>query len=380
MTVPDSAPTAVQRIGIFTHNYPPHPGGLEVIVHALATHQARDHDVVVMTTAWQGRRGVSLEDGVHVHRLPALHITESWDVPYAVPLGPGVGSAMAAMANRTALHAHGSLYATTLAAVRAKRRSGCPLIVTEHVGFVQYRSRVINLIQSLAWATVGRFVVRQAEALVAYNARVHDWLVQRFPSKIVRFIGNGVDRAAFSPATAERRRELRAQLGLPQDQVLALFVGRRSGKKNLDQVLAMPRRGWQLVVCGAERQLPTEAINLGLLPHHAMPELLASVDMMIHAATGEGFPVAVQEAMATGLPVVLLWDPGYSRSLDRECVAAGLDLASLAGLLEGLASSAEARKSLGEAARAWATGKWSWQNTVDSYLDLYASLRREPRA
>src|SRR5262245_47630882 len=85
------------HIGIATHNYPPHLGGLEAIVHHLARGFAREHDVTVVTTAWDGRSGVTDEDGVTVHRLPAWHGTEDRGVPYATPVGPGIFAACAAL-------------------------------------------------------------------------------------------------------------------------------------------------------------------------------------------------------------------------------------------------------------------------------------------
>ena len=41
------------RLGILCHNYPPHPGGLEVMVRTVATQLARrGHQVTVMTSQY----------------------------------------------------------------------------------------------------------------------------------------------------------------------------------------------------------------------------------------------------------------------------------------------------------------------------------------
>ena len=77
-----------RKIAMFVSNYIPHPGGLEVMVWNLARGLARRHEVVLVTSAYDGVHGISSEDGMTVHRLPAVHLTERFGVPYPVPAGP----------------------------------------------------------------------------------------------------------------------------------------------------------------------------------------------------------------------------------------------------------------------------------------------------
>jgi glycosyltransferase EpsD len=365
------------RIGVFCHNYPPHPGGLEVVAQAIATAEARLHDVLVVTTAWQGLRGLRQENGVQVARLPAIHLAERFDVPYPLPFGPGVSGAMRLSGDREVLHAHGALYATTLMACRLRRRLRARLVLTEHVGFVAYGSPVVNALQRLAWATVGNFVLRRTDVVVVYNERVRRALQTRYPSARVEFIGNGVDTERLRPVSDGDRQRLRAELGLGQDDTLALFVGRNSKKKNLDRVLAMPRPDHRLAVVGGHPDLPPDVLDLGVVPHERLGNYYQACDFFIHAATGEGFPFAVQEAMAHGLPVALLWDPGYAALLDRQAVAAADDFPDLALAVDRLARSREYRDKIGRAGRAWAQTSWSLEAAASRYLDLYSRILSE---
>ena len=365
------------HIAVFCHNHPPHPGGLEVMAQSLTRELARrGHRLTVVTTAWGDARGVSEEEGVTLHRLPAVHRSEVWGVPWPLPLGSGLATALRAARQADVIHAHGALYATSVMAVRASRAGRSPLVLTEHAGFVQYRRELLNDIQRAAWATVGDRLVASAHRVNALDSRVVDWLSARFPGRHVRFIGNGVDSAAFRPRPEAERRSLRRELGLPQDEILVLFVGRQSEEKDLDFALETPRDGFRLVVFGAPRSLPPDVINLGVLPHAKMADLYGAVDLMLNPSVGEGFSLALQEAMASGLPVALLWDEGYAPWLDRTVPASCDTLSKLRETLAKLVTDPEERSSLALRAREWATRHWSWEATAAAYEALYEDALR----
>lgn len=359
------------RIALFCHNYPPHPGGLEVIVERLASGLGGGHEVVVVTTAWGDHGGVAVEGGVEVHRLGAIHASESAGVPYPVPWRPfEARRALDAAAAADIVHVHGALYATTTLGFMAARRRRRPVVLTEHVGFVDYPSRLLNATQAAAWAVIGDRHLASSARLTAYNDRVRAWLERR-AGRPVSFVANGVDCRQFRPMPAEKRR-LRAAWGLPPDVPLALFAGRDAPKKRLDLLLGLDRRGYRLVVCGAERGLDEPGVvDLGLVPRERMSELLAACDLLVHPSTGEGFPLAVQEAMAAGLPVVLRWDEGYARSLDRDVVVPVDDDGELPGVIERLAGDAAVRSDYARRAREWAEGNWDWTATVSRYVAIY---------
>ena len=143
------------RIGMLCHNYPPHPGGLEVMVRNLASGLAKRHDVTLVTSAFDGAEGKTVEDGMTVHRVPAFHATERMGIPYPIPMGSALGAALRALTSVDLLHAHGALYATSMHAARLARRRTVPLVVTEHVGFVDYPSWMVNAVEAVAWSTIG---------------------------------------------------------------------------------------------------------------------------------------------------------------------------------------------------------------------------------
>ena len=361
---------------MFSSNYPPHPGGLEVMARNVAEGLARRHSVGVVSTAFREAPSTRVENGADVHRVRGWHGTEGWGVPYPVPVDPRLRAILRSFPRPDIVLTHGALYATTLAAVWFARRWDAPLVLVEHVGFVPYGSAALRALQTAAWRLLGDRAVGRCRAVVTYNARVESWLRERFPLGRVRFIGNGVDHGRFVPRPATEKAGLRARFGLPAEVPVALFVGRDTGKKNLASVLAIPRDGFHLAVCGSERELPPDVTNLGVLPYDRMPDLYAAVDVMIHASVGEGFPLAVQEALASGLPLAVLWDEGYRTQLSRETVAACDGLGELGEALRTLLRDDGRRAELSALGRAWAVSHWAWTSTIERYEELFSELVR----
>lgn len=365
------------HVALFSAYYHPHIGGVEIVARALAEGLAQRHRVTIVTTAFGGKSGINDEKGVEVHRLPAIHAAERWSVPYPVPTGAGVRRALEALRSVDVCHAHGALYPTTLLAARTAARVGGPLILTEHVGFVEYRRQALNSLERAAWRTIGDRVVGRANRVTVVSRRVQAWLERRYPEKAVDLISNGVDLAAFRPRSPSDAAGLRERFGLPVGKTLVLFVGRAAEKKNLAAALAIPRESFTLVVCGASRELREPGvIDLGTIPHERMGDLLGGVDVMLLPSQGEGFPLAAQEALAAGLPLVLLWDDGYSGALDREVVAACTREEELTDALQRYVASPALRAEAGRRGRDWAERHWGWEAVVAAYESVYTGLAR----
>ena len=367
------------RIGVVTHNYPPHLGGLEAIAHQLTRGFARQHDVTVVTTGWDGQSGVTTEDGATVHRLPAWHGAERRGVPYAMPLGPGARKAFEALRSCDVLHAHGSLYSTTLLALLARRRD-VPLFITEHVGFVPY---LVADPERAAATCLG--VDRGAGHASQQHGRRVQLPRARLACRAVRQTRGRVSSRTvstptrFGPRSVLERQQARARLGLPAERGAgSVCRSRRAEEESRRRAAASTRRSYRLVVCGARR----DAVGRRAGPRRRAVRVHAGCvrrrRLSLHAATGEGFPVTMQEAMASGLPVTLLWDNGYAGSVDRDALVAVDSLDEL-GASRGQSSrslpSVERRSAT--VSREFALRNWSWDSTVEHYLDLFRTARRE---
>jgi glycosyltransferase involved in cell wall biosynthesis len=120
----------------------------------------------------------------------------------------------------------------------------------------------------------------------------------------------------------------------------------------------------------APRELPPGATVLGPLPRERVAQLYRAADALLLPSRGEGFPLTAQEAMASGLPVVLGDDPAYAPYLDgagegartARADPAALDQAVRAAFGHGAEAAAHARRA------------FSWERATDAHETLYASL------
>jgi glycosyltransferase involved in cell wall biosynthesis len=278
------------------------------------------------------------------------------------------------------VHAHGYLYQGTVASAAIGRRSKTPLVVTEHVGHVPYKSRLLNSFEAGAIATLGRGVLRSAAAVVTYNDRVADQLRELRPGIEPVTILNGVDQSLFRPPESGEREAIRSALGW-DDRPRALFVGRPVAKKGfpaaVEAIRAQPSA--VLAVAGTDSlppDTPDRVEALGTLSRSRLAEVYRAADVLLSPARGEGFPLSLQEGLASGLPVLFADDPGYAPNLEgigagARAIGDGDHLAAaLAELLADPAKLARAR----ENAAGHARSRFSWPRAADAHEALYARV------
>jgi phosphatidylinositol alpha 1,6-mannosyltransferase len=194
--------------------------------------------------------------------------------------------------------------------------------------------------------------------------------------------GRGVDSRLFGPGRRSER--LRRELA-PGGEVLAGYVGRLAQEKRVDllgQVAALP--GVRLVVVGGgpaeaalRRSLPG-AVFLGPKYGGELAEIYASLDIFVHSGTRETFGQTLQEAAASGLPVVA---PATGGPLD--IVSDGITgflvppgaAGPLADAVARLAGDPAMRAAMGQAGRQKVTGR-TWPVLGDELIGHYAEILR----
>jgi D-inositol-3-phosphate glycosyltransferase len=370
-------------------------GGVEVVVDQLARALgARGHHVEQVAARARGDSSQPVAPGgATVHTAAAWNVIEARaGLPYPL-FGPGLISLLRRrIADADVVHAHGFLFqasGVSLAMARrhAKRHGGTPArVLTDHGGRGAYDSGLVRAVESVAVHTLGVLSVRSAQAVNALNPRVEGQMRALGPATEMLTIPNGVDRETYRPSAPSERAELRESLGW-DERPRALFVGRLVPRKGADLAVEAARRlpELELVLAGPGdpgAELPANATALGELSRERVADLYRAADLMVLPSTAEGFPLTAQEALASGLPIVLADDPAYGPYLDDAPEGVGRVERSVdaleAGLREldlGRAIGPDGRERLVEFARE----RFSWERAAEQHESLYRRLLREGR-
>jgi glycosyltransferase involved in cell wall biosynthesis len=172
------------------------------------------------------------------------------------------------------------------------------------------------------------------------------------------------------------RDAVRRELGIPSERFVALFVGRDVPKKGLDVFLGARDPAYDLlaVTDRSADAAPAEARILPFLDPDRFRELLCSVDAFVLPSEGEGFPLALQEALVTGLPCVVAPSPGYDHYLrEDEVLFVDRDTGAVRDAIRRLARDKSFREEL--AARARAAGRREFG--VARFAEAYEQIYRE---
>jgi phosphatidylinositol alpha-1,6-mannosyltransferase len=234
-----------------------------------------------------------------------------------------------------------------------------------------------------------RRVWRDAHAVLAIS-REHRELARRtLPGLAIPIIYNGVETDVFAP-----RREASAALRL-------LCVGRlieRKGQQHLLRAFAQlcarfPGQGLQLSLVGTgdnEQPLRRLAAELGVagrvdftgfVDRDGMPAVYNRADIFVLPSESEGMSIALLEAMASGLPVVVTATGGTDELVTPELnglVVPWADVGRLAEALARLVAQPELRAAMGERSRERARA-FAWDEIARQYVELMSAAAYAPR-
>lgn len=369
------------RILLVTHYYAHHQGGVEIVAGELASRLTHHHCQI--TWAASGPAPVLCE---MVEPLPmrAWNVTERrLGFPYPLWSPASLRALAHAAADADVVHLHDSLYMGNVAAYWAAQRLKKPVVVTQHVGAIPYRSPLLRALLWTANHTVARHVLGGSTQAVFIAEQV-----RRFFSELVTFrrppllVPNGVDLDGFRPADDDERWRLRRKLMLSDDRPALLFVGRFVEKKGLAVLRELAEYfshcDWLFVGWGpcdpAAWRLPNVR-TLGRVDHTHLVDFYQAADLLVLPSTGEGFPLVVQEAMACGTPALISRETASGcPGIEAVVFTAEPSTASFAERLGSILASPDVLQSRRADVADFAQAHWDWDRCAMQYAELFHAL------
>jgi glycosyltransferase involved in cell wall biosynthesis len=326
------------------------PGGAEKVLSIMANHWARAGREVTVVTFDDGTDPPFYALDSAVRHVPLGIAAASRGLFDALRRGrrrvARLREAIRASRPHVVISLLDQVNVTTLLATRGL---GVPVVVCEHTDPNQYHIGAV-------WTLLRRLTYRWADAVVVLNRHARDYFPDSLRDRI-RIIPNPVQvQPGAAPPNARRR---------------VYAMGRFTAEKRFDLLVRAFARlrdshaDWDLVIFGdgpLRGEIASLAESLGLGARVTLPgvvaephPLLRSGDLYVSASRIEGFPCALTEAMACGLPVISTYYHSGVEDIitdgENGVIVPPDDEAALAGAMRNLMDDAGRRHRLGARAR-----------------------------
>lgn len=338
-------------------------GGQERVLAELAPRLALRHDVHLFSFSV---RDLDLS-AITVHRLADPHLPLGlralwFAAASSVAIRPGQFDVVLSQGGNTLVQ--NAVFAHTAHRARKRLRDE----VHRRYGGPRGLSRLWFPLRDAAFAGLERrAALRCRGRIIAISRSVRDYFISEYGLQAdeVHVARNGVDHAIFRPEVAEEARpRVRAELGLREDEFVALFMGGLWYEKCLPEIVEAiggTESRTRLVIVGsgdadellARVDADCDHERFVFVPHVDRPQdYFAMADCLVHPFAVEPFGLVVLEAAACGIPL-LAGRTGAALDLVEDGVSGffvSTDPADIAARIDQLAADPALAARMGEEA------------------------------
>ncbi len=265
---------------------------------------------------------------------------------------------------------HGWFLKSYLQAIAAARRLGVPVLLRGDSQLATRRSLLRQAVKYLPY----RVLLNSVAGHLAVGSANREYLRHYgVPDARLFDVPHAVDDRWFAEMADDARRDgarqrERAALGIPDDAVVALFVGRLVPSKRVEDFVralahctAAPRVRGMIVGSGPEEpglrrlaeSLRAPVAFAGFRNQRALPGCYAAADLLVLPSDGrETWGLVANEALACGLPVVVSAAAGCARDLGVPPAGSTYPLGDVDRLSAAIISVATALETDGDGVRA----------------------------
>ncbi|KUJ58678.1 GDP-mannose-dependent alpha-mannosyltransferase [Streptomyces sp. MBT84] len=364
------------RVVIVTESFPPDVNGVAHCALQTARHLVdRGHVPLVVAPATAAGNGPDAQAPCPVVRVPSIPLPGYPQVRVALP---SRRVAAAITEHRADIVHLASPFILGVRGMAAAARLHIPAVAIYQTDLAGYARTYISAGEAAAWRRIRSVHAAADRTLAPSSAAQRDLEAHGVPR--VQLWPRGVDTVRFRPDLRDEamRREL-----APNGELIVGYVGRLAPEKHVELLAgACGLEGVRVVVVGDGPSEPTlrsalpGAAFLGRRTGDELARIFASLDVFVHTGPFETFCQTVQEAMASGVPVVA---PAAGGPLDL--VAHGQtgllvppgDTAAFRDAVQTLVSDRALRNEYGTAARALVEGR-TWAAVGDQLIGHYADV------
>ena len=324
------------RIAVVTEAFLPQVNGVtNSVLRLLEFCKAQGHDVLIIAPESEGAPSEYL--GYKIKHVPSISMKKL--IPMAVPkkylepLLEGFAPDVIHLASPIFLGHY---------VARIARKAGIPTVSvyqTDIAGFARHYGLTI------AHNTLKKWVSRihQASDITLAPSKWACRDLEQSGVKNVRLWKRGVDLVNFTPA--RRDESLRSNIAGGKEKLIVGYVGRIANEKRIDDLKILDQQDdIQLVIVGdgpAAPRIKKELPGARFVGYQSGTELaryVASFDIFVHTGKHETFCQGIQEALASGVPVIGPDTGGPVDLIEHGITGLLIDTADAHELLEAVAT------------------------------------------
>ncbi|UXY26328.1 glycosyltransferase family 4 protein [Streptomyces sp. HUAS TT20] len=370
------------RVVIVTESFPPDVNGVAHCALQTARHLVdRGHAPLVVAPAPAPGNKPDASAPCPVVHVPSLPLPGYPQVRVALP---SRRLAAALIEHRADVVHLAGPFILGVRGMAAAARLGIPAVAVYQTDLAGYARTYVGAGEAAAWRRIRSVHSAADRTLAPSSAAMHDLEAHGVPR--VKLWARGVDTVRFRPD--HRDDVLRRELA-PNGELIVGYVGRLAPEKQVELLAGVcGLEGVRVVVVGdgPSQEHLTEALPgavfLGRRTGDELARIFASLDVFAHTGPFETFCQTVQEAMASGVPVVAPAAGGPLDLVDHGrtgFLVPPRDADAVRDAVRALAADPALRADFGATARATVEGR-TWAAVGDQLIAHYDDVLAGRRA
>lgn len=324
------------RIAIFSDTFPPQTNGVANVAYQSAKNIAElGHKVIVFTvTKKTSNLNISNLENLKIIRLPSLPALVYPGERLTIPLG--ISFPYIKKFKPDAIHVH-TPFSVGLEGALVAKLFKIPLIGTHHTFYDHYLKHIrldYNWMKKFSWKCCVGFY-NFCDLVINPSKALTDALKEKglkIPTEVIR---NSIDTNFFRPISSIKEKKL-IKKSFDIENKSIVYMGRLSYEKSIDKIIKAfalmlekkPNLKLMLIGDGPEKQklenlakelnIKEKIIFTGFLYKNELVRALWANDIFLSACKNENMPLSVAQAMAIGLPLVMVKENGLSELINEK--------------------------------------------------------------